>query len=167
MPGKNELVALLERSAKVVEVELRLLERWSNDPATTPGRKAQIDFVARYIGVGLSCASRRTKFVLNEARSLSDAVHAPGDQHISAVAQTVNSIAERLTWPGPRLSDEAFANAMLLARNNSDQAAENSESIYSDCTGAPATAPLGLVAAPRELLNALAPGAKPKKGGKG
>jgi hypothetical protein len=155
MPGKAELVAVLARSAQVVEVELRLLAHWR--PDCEPGRQAQIDATARYIGVGLSCARRRTAYAVNEANALPDVAHPPSSQHLSAVAATVNSIAGRLQWPGPDLTDEWFDNALRLAQANSDQAADNSEAIYADCVhGGDDDPPANLAAVtPANLLAVL------------
>jgi hypothetical protein len=155
MPGKIELVALLQRSAQVVDVELRLLAHWR--PQCDPGRQAQIDMTARYVGVGLSCALRRTLHALNEAKSLPDAAHEPSSQHAAAVNATVTSIAGRLNWPGPELTNEWFDNALRIAQHNSDQAADNSEAIFADCTQGGGNAPADLVNAAPQALVALVP----------
>jgi len=166
MPGQDELLDALNRSSQVVQIELDLLDQWRVDPNMTPGRRAEIDLAANYIGVGFSCALRRTAHAFNEANALPDTAirHAPGDQHQAAVQATVDSIANRAEWPGPQLSDASFTNAIMMARNNSDQCADNAETIFTDCVHPepdPAAAgqtipPSPLVAVPAPLKNGFA-----------
>jgi len=167
MPGKDELVAMLDRSARVVEVELALLDDWRTDPATTAGRRAQMDLTVNYIGVGMSCARRVTAHALADAMALAETsvAHPPGPQHEAAVQATADSVTTRASWPVPTLTDAGFAAAMLNARSNADMAAENSEAIFADCTrpDAPPPPALAKVAEPIAAMVAALPAARGHK----